>query len=631
MSTFTGGAGGLGGETGIGVSTEPRDGGDGLDGGGGGGGGAAGSSDDGILDRHQGSDGGSGGSGGFAGGGGGGGQGTNAKTFSVQGGWDGGNGGAGGFGGGGGGGSGGGSSETFVADGDGGSGGAAGWGGGAGATGEEGSFSDPGDGGAGGGGLGAGGAIFVRSGATLKLEEVEFGSNTVAGGTPGSGYNDNPAGSGSAYGQQLFLGGTVTWELNEVVTLADQALGGGASVGASGDWQHMEASGSLALTGSGTLNLQGNQAANTLSVGAHVVAASGSTLTVGTLSIGSQTPGRARLEIEDATLTLLDSALTIELASGAFDSGALRIAGSTPSLNATSIVAGAGIGIVEFAPDEGATMTVAPDMQDGEGGGSLSLRQIGDGELLLDQANDYSGDTVVMTGILTIGASNGAGSGVIQVEGGLLQIQNEAGEDDAVFSVTNRVRMTGGNYQRFVYEGQDYSVIGTLESGAGSQMDWLAGVVKGDELLSFNISESSSALDDGLRLSSVFTFEGSGEALLTLAISDVRLGEGSYLAYLDADTNRWRPVMEGNTGNNATAAQMGFVGSFDDFTALYGDDLSHYIGAYGFDSVQHQTWAVVNHGAAEFSAVPEPGSVLLLFLAGSCWLVVRRRRSTGMR
>ncbi len=36
---------------------------------------------------------------------------------------------------------------------------------------------------------------------------------------------------------------------------------------------------------------------------------------------------------------------------------------------------------------------------------------------------------------------------------------------------------------------------------------------------------------------------------------------GSYLGWLDTATNLWVNAVEGNTGNNATAAQQGYAGA----------------------------------------------------------------------
>ena len=55
------------------------------------------------------------------------------------------------------------------------------------------------------------------------------------------------------------------------------------------------------------------------------------------------------------------------------------------------------------------------------------------------------------------------------------------------------------------------------------------------------------------------------------------LGNGSNIA-------QWENAMFGNTGNNASALQQNYQGSFAQFQSLYGINLSSYVGAWGIDS-----------------------------------------------
>ncbi|MDZ7618061.1 MAG: PEP-CTERM sorting domain-containing protein, partial [Patescibacteria group bacterium] len=102
---------------------------------------------------------------------------------------------------------------------------------------------------------------------------------------------------------------------------------------------------------------------------------------------------------------------------------------------------------------------------------------------------------------------------------------------------------------------------------------------------------------------------------------------GAVLGWWDTGREAWMLATAGNTGNNASAAQLDFQGSFAAFQAEYGTTLADYVGAYGIDAAQQQVWAVLNH-ASEFAAmVPEPGSLMLLGSAflGLLGLVGRRR------
>ncbi len=102
---------------------------------------------------------------------------------------------------------------------------------------------------------------------------------------------------------------------------------------------------------------------------------------------------------------------------------------------------------------------------------------------------------------------------------------------------------------------------------------------------------------------------------------------GSYLAWLNTEAHQWVNAVQGNTGNNATAAQQGYAGSFAAFQSIYGTQLASYLGAYGVDTTTGSVWAVVNHNS-DFSIVPEPSTWAML-LAGGVALATALRRRQG--
>jgi len=98
------------------------------------------------------------------------------------------------------------------------------------------------------------------------------------------------------------------------------------------------------------------------------------------------------------------------------------------------------------------------------------------------------------------------------------------------------------------------------------------------------------------------------------------------LGWWNENSQIWTLAIDGNSANNATEPMINFNGSFAAFQALFGDDLSSYLGAYGFDFENGTVWAVIDHNS-DFAVIPETGTSLLLILgAGAGWAFHRSRR-----
>jgi autotransporter-associated beta strand protein len=366
----------------------------------------------------------SGGNGGFGGGGGGGDYGTNGGNGGYGGG-----GGAGGFsaqniGGNGGFGAGGGGGITFSSNNLPNSGaGAPGFGGGPDVVVD----SEP-DGGdnilttSGGGGAGMGGAVFVVKGGSLTIN----GTGTTSGGTVAGGFGANFT-TGSAFGSGFFVQGSgVTfgsgnYTMSDVI--ADQNGSGGST--ASDGLGGTGGSSSITKNGTGALTLS---AANTYS--------GGTTLTSGTIIVGTSSTGSP-------------GAVT----SGALGTGTLAMAaGTTLAFNSAGLTVANNITIsgdptyTTTAPNTNPDM-VSGAISDATGGAPVGAVEVnGGGSIVLSGANTYSGGTTIClatcstsgtpntpasgaasTLIVTNsspGTSSSIGIGTLTFDGGTLQVQN---------------------------------------------------------------------------------------------------------------------------------------------------------------------------------------------------------------
>jgi len=452
-SFANGGTGGTGGGGGGGGASFSGNGGSGGNGGtfGGGGGGAFG-----VVA-------GSGGNGGIGGGGGGGGFG-NAGSPGATGGTGGdfgggggggaqGNGAVGGFGAGGGGGG----SQAGVGN-PLGAGGAGGFGGGPGGAGGVDTAGTLSPGGGGGGGSAYGGAVFVRQGGTLVIEDSSFAaSNTVTAGLGGTGTTNGAAGSAAGGALYLMSGVTATYSVSSGTQSVASDIAGSGGLGktgvgvlalsaantysggttATGGLINFSAAnnfgtGTVTLNGgglqwasgtatdiSGRLTAIGSAGATFDTNGNTVTFASALSGTGGvTLADSNATPGMLTLSGANSyTGGTTINAGTLTLAPGASlsASGALAINGGTFNMNGSSQMVGALAGTGGAIALGSGTLTINQSANTSYAGtlsGSGSLIKAGSGTLILDSVNTYTGGTTVSGGALEIGDINNPGASV---------------------------------------------------------------------------------------------------------------------------------------------------------------------------------------------------------------------------
>lgn len=245
-----------------------------------------------------------------------------------------------------------------------------------------------------GGGLGAGGAVFVQSGASVRLESVTFDSNAAIGGNGGSGGFTTESGRGLS-GIDGGLGATFRSGALSGGMGGFGAGGGGGlgSFGASGPGETGGLGGFGA--GAGGNGGAGGATADTSSIGGSGGGGGGAGL------------GGGLFVMDGAQVTIGGE---VHWQNGAVFGGFGGAGGFPPVFIAQfggngwgGTGQGSGLFLqaetVTFAPEAGKTVIVADDVA---GSGTAGLILAGDGTLVLGGHDTYAGPTLVQHGVLQI-------------------------------------------------------------------------------------------------------------------------------------------------------------------------------------------------------------------------------------
>lgn len=248
----------------------------------------------------------------------------------------------------------------------------------------------------------------------------------------------------------------------------------------------------------------------------------------------------------------------------------------------------------------------------------LALRKEGIDLLALSGVNNYNGGTVVNGGTLQVKSASALGVGAVAVANqATLQV-------DGGFRIANQVTLENDGattYRKAFLNGEALSNFGAIRSSGPNltEAQILGGTASGDYSVesTFALTPSTSASNDGYRISDVFALSGTGSDTFVLQLSytqtayDAAEAAGLYTSELELILGRlangeWVPVGTGLFVEGAWNSSYTTVGT------------------YGVDTTNNVVWAVTDQGG-EFSVVPEPATWMLLGL-GLAVVLARLRK-----
>lgn len=257
-------------------------------------------------------------------------------------------------------------------------------------------------------------------------------------------------------------------------------------------------------------------------------------------------------------------------------------------------------------------------------GAVLSITKAGSGTQTLSGSNSYTGGTTVNAGTLLVTSTNGVGTGAVRVSEGVLHVNALSGSG----AITNAVTITDGD-GRYVLErasGMAFSAF-TASSDIVSGIDTTAALLGGTAsaartlTTSFATVPTVSASNDGIRVSDVFSLNGTGTDIFVLQLQIADVSAGQYLGWLDG-SNAWVNAVNGNAGLVGVDAVTNFAGSF---AASGASATADFLGSWGYDTSANTVWAVLDHNS-QFAVIPEPSTCLLLGVGLSALYLRRRTR-----
>lgn len=257
------------------------------------------------------------------------------------------------------------------------------------------------------------------------------------------------------------------------------------------------------------------------------------------------------------------------------------------------------------------------------------LIKVGTGTLTLAATGNFGSSAVtVSAGTLLITGASGAGTSAINLTGGALSVNVSSGAG----AITNSVAFdsTASTYilQRATSSSfSAYTASSDLAGGIDTTATLLSGTASAARTLTTSFDTTSSAVNDGERVSDVFSLDGTGPDIFVMQLAITDVTDEMYLGWLNG-SDTWVNAVSGNSATGGSAI-VGYNGSF---AASGASASAAYLGSWGYDEANNTVWAVLDHNS-DFAviAVPEPTTVALfgLGLGALFWRAGSRRRSDG--
>jgi len=317
---------------------------------------------------------------------------------------------------------------------------------------------------------------------------------------------------------------------------------------------------------------------------------SGTWTNLGTLTVGAEGTGTLNLNGNGVLRVGATGTGTVVLAESVDSTGTLNIgAGDTVgTLQAATVTGGAGTAVVNF--NHVGTVTFSPTLA-----GSLSVTKSGSGQLVLDDANTYTGDTQINDGTLLVSNTSGSATGSGKVAIGHLGTLIGDG------LITGEVDING------IISPGDKN-IATLSTGSQAWKndgvyEWEIQNLDGDEGEGWDFL----SIDGGLSIDSTL------ENPFTIMVSTLTLDGDAGLLFGFSDLQNYSWTLLTVTTQIATWTLDQIVLDLSGFT-------NEYVGSFSVAQSGNDLNLVYT--------VPEPstGLMMALALAGYGFLSMRRRR-----